>query len=616
MACYTLSGVSVQPFPSGASGQVETLAEQQKALIDSIGNTQKASRFQDRTFKVFPREDRLDTIEFYRTHVYIDPQTGEEHNISVASASEALYISKSTLEGWIKNENKITAMNRGSARDDGSRYSSAVPIQLHRITHPVPFIGIEGGRACCPVCRKFVGVKPKNESPAVQKVNSLLYNFAPDYSLRQPGLRGCPPCYKELGACVSAICEHLVTSRDKVGAPSHWAIQLLLGKKVDILLPLSLCQRGSVKHGLVPDTLLLQGWTIDYDMLKYTPDFYRKSKPIFENFRLTPVLYIEDVEIPFTQDSDTSRPRPWRPRRFSPIWILYSIILHSGYHGEGAITLIYGKYTDIGSIINAIIIQALQVYFSALISKIKLLSQFSEQLEIYETSPDQKYNLEFIEEIFETAKTDSELKCHKNLVDGLKDAQMNLKYIHCNQNLYYYCCHCSEDINITDKTRNSLQHLKILYKMPKKIWFIDFAFILLQGNYSPILLQLAIRQLDGKCYVISKYSPIKYRNMKKLFRACYKGHKAKGKTSLQVRDQIVEECAYDAEDTQILSWLSSQDMQCYSRSWQGVMNVNIGYLCQKLFPGLTSKGSCEEYYTASYDTEAMAEIVQVLEDLV
>lgn len=79
------------------------------------------------------------------------------------------------------------------------------------------------------------------------------------------------------------------------------------------------------------------------------------------------MLYIEDVEVLFTQDSDTSRPRFWRPRRFSPILILYSTILHPDYHGKGAITLIYGKYTDIGSIINAIIIKALQVYFSALV---------------------------------------------------------------------------------------------------------------------------------------------------------------------------------------------------------------------------------------------------------
>lgn len=110
-----------------SSGQVETLTEQQKALIGSIGNTKQRSRLHDRTFKVFPREDRLDIIEFHRADVYIDHRTGEEHNILVASASEALYISKSTPERGIKNENKITSMNRGSARDDGNRNSSAAP---------------------------------------------------------------------------------------------------------------------------------------------------------------------------------------------------------------------------------------------------------------------------------------------------------------------------------------------------------------------------------------------------------------------------------------------------------------------------------------------------------
>lgn len=102
-----------------------TLTETQQELIDSIGNKQLASRVHKRTLKIFTREERLEAIEFYRTHVHINPQSGEEHNLSIASASEALHISDSTLDRWVKEETKITSMRHGNSRNDGGRYASA-----------------------------------------------------------------------------------------------------------------------------------------------------------------------------------------------------------------------------------------------------------------------------------------------------------------------------------------------------------------------------------------------------------------------------------------------------------------------------------------------------------
>jgi hypothetical protein len=108
-----------------SSSQSETLTKEQQAVIDSIGNKQLASRLHKRTLKIFSREERLAAIEFYRTHAHINPQTGEERNISIASASEILHISKCTLERWVNEEAKITSMKRGNSRDDGERHSSA-----------------------------------------------------------------------------------------------------------------------------------------------------------------------------------------------------------------------------------------------------------------------------------------------------------------------------------------------------------------------------------------------------------------------------------------------------------------------------------------------------------
>lgn len=74
--------------------------------------------------------------------------------------------------------------------------------------------------AVAPCLESSPGHVLRNESPTVQKVNSLLYYLAPDYSLRQLGLGRCTPCYEQLGACVSLVCENLVAASDKVGYKS------------------------------------------------------------------------------------------------------------------------------------------------------------------------------------------------------------------------------------------------------------------------------------------------------------------------------------------------------------------------------------------------------------
>ncbi|KGO40028.1 hypothetical protein PEXP_034110 [Penicillium expansum] len=125
-------------YPNSYS-QVGTLTEAQQELIDSIGNKQLASRLHKHTLKIFTREERLEAIEFYRTHVHINPQTGEERNVSIASASEALHVSESTLERWVNEETKITSMRHGNSRDDGERYASA-PVSERFKSGNYPFL--------------------------------------------------------------------------------------------------------------------------------------------------------------------------------------------------------------------------------------------------------------------------------------------------------------------------------------------------------------------------------------------------------------------------------------------------------------------------------------------
>ncbi|CAI7631166.1 unnamed protein product [Penicillium glandicola] len=778
-----------------SSSQVGTLTEIQQELIDSIGNKQLASRLHKRTLKIFTREERLEAIEFYRTHVHINPQTGEECNISIASASEALHICKSTLERWVNEETKITFMRHGNSRDDGERYASApvserfksgnysflrlTPEQLsakkyikgkdfYKVSPNLPFISIEGGRRgkieSFADAYKFLGHTEDTFHPGhprepgsdleIQSQKSIIeaatpcLEGSPVHALRNEnsmlGLGRCTPCYEQLGACVSLVCDNLVAASDKLesaipvrigfdydepfeGAPTHWAIKLLLRTRAEILLPLSLCLRGSIKHEVIPDTLLLQGWTMDYEMLKcktrkrqrneerenairYSQEFYRKSQPIFEKFRLSPVMYIEDVEMLFLGSQS------WRPRRFSPTWTLYSAILHSSYRSGDTLTPIYGKYTSIESFVDSMVTKASRVSFSAPVmqafqlvsldhfslvpqaSEDAVISQFSKHLDVSDPRPGRGLRLETIEETLkQDTHTSHEREFRKKLVHALKiSARKSLEHINGDKRCLYYTCpepqevpvsyycrHHSEslvsyvmnpvepinlpayqgqarEMNITDQTRDILQQLKVLYGRPEKTWILDFEYVSMPKRYSPIPLQLAIRQLDGKLLyqgnidyglsmkrfmdATSPYVSDKHGMMGTLFLRCYGGLNTNGETSLQVRDQILKVCSYDPDDIMILSWFAAQDMQCFLKvltgsnevvqdkiSHEGHENfqtINIGTLCRKLFPGLLSttlqsvheflsggEGSRGEYHTASYDTEAMATIVKALVQL-
>ncbi|KAL4874777.1 hypothetical protein BJY04DRAFT_224685 [Aspergillus karnatakaensis] len=801
----TKASINSDEHPSGDDSFLQQLAQAEIAIIDSIGNKKLTDRLYKRTLRIFSREERLDAIEFYRTHVHIDSLTGEERNLSISSASEYLCIHEATLTRWIREERRIKAMSKGSSRDDGNRYSAVnlserfksghypflklTPEQLcakkyvhgkdlyklHPITHPVPFIGIEGGRRgklkSFADAYRYVGqpantlhpghptgpiAKPETKEDArraclgtgrnpVQQVNAKLYELAPDYNLRQLGRRKRTPCYAVLSKCVNLICEQLIAASSKLesavpirigfdydipfqGAPQQWAIVLVLKSEVEILLPLSLCLRGSVRHEVIPDTLVLQGWTTDYEIMKCKPRkrqrdeereraiklsqiFYEASQSIFEALRLSPVLYIEDVELLFL------RSESWRPRRFSPVWTLYSTILHSSYRSGSTWTPIYGQYTDVGGLVDAIIVKAPRVSFNVpalqpfqlvplghfvLSHKIferAIVSQFADHLEVTGEFSRSSLKLELVEKALgQDARTAHDREFRAKLVQAIKlsirksqelvNNRARCLYYACpepQQGLSSYYCHHhstslinyvmdtsnslgpadnlgpSREVCITDETRKSLQHLKALYARPEKTWILDFEYVSMPKRYSPIPLQLAITQLDGKLLYSSKidyglsirefldatspYVSDTYGMVGTSFLRCYDALETNGDTPFQARDQITRGCGYNASDVQILSWYSAQDMQCFLRVLAGGIDViqdkfsheghenfqsiHIGHLCSKLFPGLLSTtlrsvhefiGNGEisggHYHDASYDTGAMAAIIKALVDLI
>ncbi|KAE8140087.1 hypothetical protein BDV38DRAFT_240969 [Aspergillus pseudotamarii] len=145
---------------------------------------------------------------------------------------------------------------------------------------------------------------------------------------------------------------------------------------------------------------------------------------------------------------------------------------------------------------------------------------------------------------------------------------------------------------------------------------------------------------------ISSYVSGKHEMMVTNFLRCYGGLKTKGETPLQIRDKSISVSGHDAEDMKILSWFTTQEMQCLLRILEGcdklIQNkishkahknfqpINVGDICKKPFSGLPARtletvheflsgreGPCGEYrnHTASYDTEAMAAIVKYLVQL-
>ncbi|OOF95652.1 hypothetical protein ASPCADRAFT_506542 [Aspergillus carbonarius ITEM 5010] len=714
MVDYESSGsLSARQTMQSAPALQEPLENtQQQFILENVGNKRLASRLYKRTFKIFSKEERLAAIEFCQTRKHINLITGQERPISISSASEILHITTGTLKRWIMNKDKILEMKGGSSRADGCRENNKLPnrsdledypflrlapqqlfqhkfvlrsdfYRLHPYDHPVPFIGIEGGR--CGRLKnfrdayQFMGQTGQSSHPghpsepttvnsmdlrtqplykgavtnhsrvrmsqthlpderrlSVQYINSQLYKLAPDYNRRRVASQLQDPFYAELGSCVAFICQQMINADSRLefarpvrvgfdyhkpfqGAPQHWAIWLVYKANFGILLPLSLCLRGSVENDIAPDTLYLQGWTVDHALLKCNG---RKRK-------LSPVLYIADVELLFLKSTS------WRPRRFAPTWTLYSTVLHSSYRQESPLSPMYGIYTDVRLLMDAILKNAPRVSFS------ETLVQSSQLIELNHF-------------VLNNKPTDAQIlnqASHHIDTAGIQ-IQSNLRL---------------EDIektfeeDLTDDSgrecRNRIQ-LKALYARPDKTWIIDFEFISMPARYSPIPLQLAIRQLDGELLystnvdyhmsmkdfleTASLYVSDKHKMMGTLFLRCYGDVKTNGETPSKIGEYITNVCGYDRGNVHLLSWFSAHDMQCFLRVLSGkdvlvhtkishliasnFQGINIGGLCRKLLPKLPSKQlesvkdylvrdanvSTRNYHNAAYDTGAMAEIVKAL----
>ncbi|KAE8416991.1 hypothetical protein BDV36DRAFT_309726 [Aspergillus pseudocaelatus] len=221
------------------------------------------------------------------------------------------------------------------------------------------------------------------------------------------------------------------------------------------------------------------------------------------------------------------------------------------------------------------------------------------------------------------------------------------------------------ELKLADDAMTDVKALWTSYhRCPHNTWVIDFEYITLGREMSPIPLQFAIRQLDGKLLLaenvhyglslenfLAKLNnwEITDRRVQLLFTRCYGDIMTNGLRPDEIRDEIVHKLNYSAERISIISWYGQQDMQCFQRLLSGsrelivpkeshhlcsnFQNIDVGRLLKKLLPrawpslslsvvhrSLLARhrrsGDKGEYHTAAYDTEAVTDIVKEITTLI
>ncbi|KAF9885882.1 hypothetical protein FE257_012262 [Aspergillus nanangensis] len=469
------------------------------------------------------------------------------------------------------------------------------------------------------------------ERITAQSIDARLYSIAPNYDVRRVDAQGQQACYPELRTCVALICQQMLAASQQLecafpmrvgldydepypGAPQHWAIKLIFTSGQEILLPVSISLKGSVRNDVAPDTLYLQGWTIDHAMLKCTGrtrantdtkgksirkmnQFYQRSLPIFEKFRLSPVLYISDVDMLF----------------------LPTEVIHSSYRYANPLSPVYGTFTDIFLVVDEILDKAPRVVFTiqperpfqlVKLEEFKLEHEAHEDMIISESLHHPTGNgltLKDIEDYFHdegavpALKKDYRSRLRHALKLGIQkgfdivDKRRRCLFFTCPhlpefQTTYYCRYHSAAIIRhalkepdlplvnmsvsafskpealITEKSRHVLEKLKAMYSKPEMVWIMDFEYISMPGNLSPIPLQLAIRNIDGGLvysanvdYGLSMEDLMEQlsKMMGTLFLRCYNALETNGQKISAIRRDIFNNCGYTKNNIQLLSWLAS-----------------------------------------------------------
>lgn len=217
--------------------------------------------------------------------------------------------------------------------------------------------------------------------------------------------------------------------------------------------------------------------------------------------------------------------------------------------------------------------------------------------------------------------------------------------------------------NLTSRSHceRELKLLKeYLLKSPQANWIIDFEFLSIRAK-SPIPLQVSIRRMDGETLlstnvdygislseIIEAVTPYTGANIGPFLVRLYKSYRTNGMKPSQIRGHILK-LGYSPGKVNIFSWYSAQDMQCFQRILTGMdelivkrrshfpcknfNTINIAVLCRKLLPAGWSCMTLEAthtrllesqsryvdidlYHTAEYDTQAVADIVRAMTEIV
>jgi hypothetical protein len=411
------------------------------------------------------------------------------------------------------------------------------------------------------------------------------------------------------------------------------------------------------------------------------------------------VLYVKDVGMLFSTETS------WHPRRFMSTWDLYMSPIHAKNAAVYFISPVEGTYMNLEILVERMLQMGCRVSLSAPVntpfqvlrpSDFSLKKQFQRPdmydvmvKELIETishgfSSRGKKNFEDLEQERlawnkkETRKAAlrRQLQHGAQVVDGkrkcyilecpfpLSSPALYCKY-HVRSIIEVARLHPQSQFNDQDEWRCCLPLTETVSAALRKLkdnyshtWLIDFEFISLRSDKSPIPMQLAIRSLGGQLLLATNVDygksleefceeVLKILNQPHLltdgFFRCYKSLTTNGIRPSEIRKRIFE-LGYDPSTTQILSYGSSQDMMCFQRlindgdalivprhgheKCSNFQTIDFLRISRQVFPhatrhtlqnihcGLMGENFDESFYHhAANDTQALAAVAQKLLEL-
>ncbi|QRD89743.1 hypothetical protein F9C07_2212558 [Aspergillus flavus] len=500
-------------------------------------------------------------------------------------------------------------------------------IKVHPENHPVPFVGIESGKKgrlhTLDDAYKFFGMEqepPHSGHPTEPESPSVLSDVLFEIQDTQSYTKDVLNYSYKTRALVEIICRELLKASDNIE-------YVIPGGQLTTSLPTAEITKRQY-YGLLTTNL--------------------------SNFHASPVLHITDVDMLLLCDPESPK---WRPRRFSTTWTLYDTILHATYRRTAPVTPVVGVHSDLSVLVNQIRLRGSRVTFmSTPLRKQPFEYLRREDFRLKHTISESDIPSDLIRQVLlleHTRQSQDDDTAEEYLADNgerLVDSKPRCEFYTCPlpkvANSRYCGIHSAEILQIAssrsterrmdDKENSQLEwnltsrsHCERVLKLlkeyllesPQANWVIDFEFLSIRAK-SPIPLQVSIRQMDGETLlstnvdygisiseIIEAVTPYTGANIGPFLVRLYKSYRTNGMKPSQIRGHILK-LGYSPGKVNIFSCAMSEAFA--SR----VVCMTLEATHIRLLENQSRYVDIDLYHTAEYDTQAVADIVKAMTEIV